>query len=567
MAQTKKPTPTPAAEPSFFDRHADLLAYAIVALTAIMALLLFSVRMNEGGDDSSYICKAADFVERGRYPNFQGPLYPIFLSIVIFLGGGIKLIALKMTSLVLVVCGQLAMWRALRSEVSKPLLLSALLLMACNLWFVQFGSLTYSEPLFLVVAWAFVYVVLRLDAEEGELRRVILWAAVAGLVVVLAYLVRTVGLGLGLTGLVFLLVRRRWIKAASFAGAMVVFMLLWSGVKAVAWPEVKADTHQLQTLLQVDPYDPSQGLETPKGYVKRFLGNSDLYLSKHYVKMIGLRDVESRQTSRAATVVLYAIFLWGTYAAFARRNRGVQIVAITCIVMLGMTFCSIQVLWDQYRLILPFVAMMHVVLLYALADLVRRVAGGKTRIVMGAVVLLSSLVLFVKEAKTVDFATLRRNLTSDPLYGYTPDWYNYLTMCREVGRQLADDKYYVAARKPDMARIYAGGKRFHGVYNIPSDDADELVAILKKNNVTHCIVGSLRRDPAQAGLGVINTMHRYMSRILQVYPGFLEQVGQVGDTDNEPAALYKIHYEVVNPANRREPQPEAQPQEQQQQQH
>lgn len=548
MASKKQLSTVPDAP--FYERHSDLLAYAIVALTAIMALLLFSVRMNEGGDDSGYICKAADFVERGKYPNFQGPLYPIFLSFFVFVAGGINLLLLKLTSLVLIVAGQLATWFALRRHVSRPLLLSVLLLMACNLWFVQYGSLTYSEPLFLVIAWLFVFTVLRLDSAEGGWKKVALWALAAGFVVVMAYLVRTVGLGLGLAGLAFLLVRRKWAKAGSLAGGVALFLVIWMGVKAVAWPGLKADTHQLQTLLQVDPYDPSKGLETPKGYVARFAGNSNKYLSKHYAKMLGFRDTQSRETSPAATVVLYALFLWGAYAAFRRGDKAVQLVAVTCVVMLGITFCSLQVLWDQYRLILPFVAMMHVVLLYSLADLVRRVAGGRTRLVLGSAVALSCFVLFVKEARTCDLATLRKNLTSDPLYGYTPDWYNYLTLCREVGRQLPGDDAYVACRKPDLARIYAGGKRFYGIYNIPSDDPDELVAILRKNNVTHAIVASLRRDPAQAGLGVINTMHRYLACIMSVYPHFVEQIAQVGGQDDEPAGLYVLHYENADPAKK-----------------
>ena len=76
-----------------------------------------------------------------------------------------------------------------------------------------------------------------------------------------------------------------------------------------------------------------------------------------------------------------------------------------------------------------------------------------------------------------------------------------------------------------------------------SEDPDELVDLLRRNNVTHIIVAGLRRDPAQAGLGVINTIHRYLYRILQVYPAFLEQVAQVGGQDDEPAAPYKLNYD------------------------
>ncbi len=535
---------------SFIDRNADAIAYVIIGLTALMALLLFSVRMSEGGDDSAYICKAADFADSLKYPNFQGPLYPVFLSIFVALAGGISLIPLKLTSFVLIIAAQLLTWVSLRKEVSKALLLAVLALMAVNMWFVQFGSLTYSEPLFLLITWGYVWAILKLDSTIGkqEWRSVIAWGAAAGLFVILAYLTRTVGFGLGLAGLIYLALRRGWRQMATFAAGMVVFFALWSGIKSVAWPNLKPDNHQLETLLQVHPYDASQGRETVKGFIGRFVGNSNLYLSKHYVKMLGLRDKDSRETNRAATVVLYAIFLWGAYAAWQRRQRAVMLVAVLTAIMLGMTFFSLQTLWDQYRLILPFVAMMHIVILYALADLVRRAAGDKTRMVMCVVVALTCGLSFVNEAKAVDIKTLRKNIGGDPLYGFTPDWYHYLTLCREIGRQMPGDDTYVASRKPDMARIYSGGKRFYGIFTIPSEDPDTLVENLRKNGVTHIMAGSLRRDPAQAGQGIINTIHRYVYFITQKYPNFVEEIGVIGDLKDEPAALYKIHYENAVPA-------------------
>ncbi len=549
MSKTSTRTDSPEGQ-SFIERHADAIAYSIIGLTAIMALLLFSVRMSEGGDDSAYICKAADFADNFKYPNFQGPLYPIFLSIFVTLAGGISLIPLKMTSFVLIIAAQLLTWLSLRKETSKALLIGVLALMAVNMWFVQFGSLTYSEPMFLVITWGFAWAMLKLDSSIGEQewRRAIIWGAVAALMVILAYLTRTVGFGLGLSGLIFLALRKGWRQMATLAAGMVILFGLWSGIKSAAWPNLKPDNHQLETLLQVHPYDASQGRETVKGFFGRFIGNSDLYISKHYVKMLGLKDKDSRDTNRGATVVLYALFLWGAYAAWRKRQRAVMLVAVVTAVMLGMTFFSLQTLWDQYRLILPFVAMMHIVILYAIADLVRRVAGSKTRMVMCGIAALTCGLSFVNEAKAVDIKTLRKNMGGDPLYGFTPDWYHYLTLCREIGRQLPGDDTYVASRKPDMARIYSGGKRFYGIFTIPSEDPDTLVENLRKNGVTHIMAGSLRRDPAQAGLGIINTIHRYVYFITQKYPNFVEEIGVIGDLKDEPAALYKIHYENAIPS-------------------
>lgn len=546
--QTPKSSPIPEGETwlgNIIDRHADFLAYALTALTALMALLLFNARMSEGGDDSSYICRALDFIDQGRYPDYQGPLYPLFLAPFIALTGGVDVIGLKFTSYALIVLGQLAMYLSLKRFGSPRLLLSVMLLMAVNLWFVQFGSLTYSEPFFILFQWLLVWGLLRLDATVANTRRhAIVWGLVVGAAVVLAALVRTAGFGFGVAAVAFLLVRRRWAATISVAASIVLFFGLWIAIRTAVWGHVKTDDKQLNSLLQVDPYDPAEGLETPQGFVNRFVGNSNLYISKHYVKMLGLKDPDSRETSPLQTVILYALFLWGAYVAY-KKNRAILLIAILAATMLSLTFFSLQTLWDQYRLILPYVALMHIVLLYALADLVRRLTRRHKMKVMALVVLVPSAILFLRSAAQMDLLTLRKNLSSDPLAGYTPDWYHYLSMCQSVAELTPDA--YVACRKPNMARIYAGGRKFYGIYTIPSDDPDVLVANLKNHGVTHIIIGSLRRDPAQAGLGVINTIHRYVNFIIQKYPGFIEQVAVQGTTDTEPAALFKLHYEYATP--------------------
>ena len=203
--QTFVTAPMPEGETwvgRIIDSHADALAYALVALTALMALLLFNVRLSEGGDDSTYICRALDLVAEGRYPDFQGPLYPVFLAPFILMGGGVSVVGLKFTSYALIIFGQLAMYLSLRHVVSRRLLLSVMLLMASNLWFVQFGSLTYSEPLFIVVMWLFVWALLRLDglSRLASWRHVALWGGLVGLFAVAAILVRTAGVGLVISG-------------------------------------------------------------------------------------------------------------------------------------------------------------------------------------------------------------------------------------------------------------------------------------------------------------------------------------------------------------------------------
>ncbi len=527
-------------------RHSDVIAIAILVLTALTTFLLFNVRMSEGGDDSGYICRALDLLQSGRYPNYQGPLYPIILSVFIAIAGSVKVVMLKVTSLVFLVGGQALFYFGLRRSTSRLLLLAVMLLLALNAWFVEFGSLTYSEALFSLVMWAAIFAALKVDSAESR-RQQIVWAVVCGLLITLCFLIRTVGFGLAISVVAYLLLQKRYVQTLSVFAGCALSLVLWYGVRAVVWGNV-SDRGQMDSLLQVDPYDASQGQETVKGFAKRFIGNSDLYLSKHLVKMLGFREKDSRDKSRALSIILIALYCWGSFCAF-KRGGGILLLALTGMVMFGITFFALQVMWDQYRLVVPYIGMAYAVLLYGVYCLLRLLLKISTaQSIMLVLVTILAFTSAKQVAARTDLLTLRKNLRGDDLYGYTPDFYNYLSLCREVGEKLQTEEpnCYVACRKPEMARIYSGGKKFHGIYNIPSDDPDVLVERLRSAGVTHIIVASLRRDPLMPGAGVINTVHRYLKVILDKYPNFLTDQKITGNPNVEPAYLFRIQYPQQN---------------------
>ena len=530
-------------------RHSDAVAWVLTALTGVMTLVMFNARLSQSGDDSAYICRALDFLHEGRYPSFQGPLYPLFLSVAIALKGSVNVLQLKLTSAVLIVLCQVVFYRSLRGRVEPWLLLSSMLLMSVNSWFVEFGGQTFSEALFMVLEWVFVGLALRLEETEvSSRRRLVVLSSLTGLSVVLCALTRTVGFGLALSAVAYLLLRGRKVHALSVLAAVGLWWGAWMGVRALAWGDKASSGGQMQTLLQVDPYAADEGLETPSGYVGRFLTNSDLYLSKHIVKMLGFRDPESRSTTPLVAVALYALFLWGGYCGY-RKSRAVLFMACCAAVMMGVTFFALQTLWDQYRLIVPYVAMAFVVLLYGLKELAGRLSPSFGAKGVAAAVVLMAVAGVVRSFQRADLMALRRNMSGDLLYGYTDDWYNYLSMCSVVGRELPPSDY-VACRKPNMACIYSGGRKFYGIYNIPSEDPDVLADNLRERGVTHVIVASLRRDPMDPNGGVINTVHRYLAFIINKYPDFLEAVAVCGQQGREEATLVRLRYDKIDESRR-----------------
>lgn len=540
----------------FINRYATLVASIIIGTTFLCGLLLFNMRIDEGGDDSTYISRAIDFLQEGRYPDYQGPLYPMFLAVAMLLVGN-GLFALKATSLVLITVSQIVFYFALRRKINIILLLGVMALMSINSWLLYYASQTYSEALFIVIEYLFLAAALRFEKRDSQsIAQQVIASLPTAATIVTAFLVRTVGAVLGVAAIVFLLVQKKYRKAIVLLCSWLALTATWYGVRQMVWgSEAESGSVQLESLLQKHPYQAEEGQETLGGFVVRFAENSNLYLSKHLMKISGFRKAESRETSTATTLLLYALFGCGVFRAW-RRNRAILLLAITAATAMGATFLILQTLWDQYRLIVPYIALCYIVILYGVYHILWLISKKNAAIGVALLGLLSGLMSFSLTAKTVDTPTLRKNLDGDPLYGYTTDWYNYLSMCTYASQNLPDTAY-VAVRKPNMARLYGGGRKFYGIYRYDTTDPDQLIDNLRNRGVTHMIIASLRRDPANPGNGVINTLHYYISYISEKYPAAFRlevSMGAKGGTEGtiysdaqyEPAYLLAINYDYID---------------------
>jgi len=528
----------------FITLHANAIAYILTAITFVVGLLLFNVRVDEGGDDSTYITRAIDLVESGTYPTYQGPLYPIFLAIFVSLFGA-KLMLLKFTSLILVVGAQYLFYRMLKGRVGYRAIFAIMGMMSINSIMLFFGSMTYSEALFTVIEYLFLGTLMRCaDKPTDTLLKTFGSVAPSAVLVVISYLIRTIGFGFAIVGVIYLCMRRKFVSASIFLGTALLTFVVWVGVRTIVWGEVKSDNRQIESLMQVHPYQVEDGQETLIGYAGRVVDNSNLYISKHLMRIVGLRKADDRATNGVLTLVFYALFAFGTYRAWRKGNNALLLMALSSVVMVGITFVVLQALWDQVRLVVPYVAPALLVVLFGLMELLRTFIASKAKIVMTCFVGLCSLLILSQTILKIDLPTLKRNISGDILYGYTPDWYNYLSICQVVYKQLPANSY-VACRKPNMARIYSGGHKFYGIYNFTSEDADELIADLKNHNVTHIIVANLRRDPLIPNGQVINTIHRYMKFIIDKYPNAFELCGRCGEEGEEPSYLFRVRYDYI----------------------
>ena len=72
---------------AFFDGRWKLVLGICGFLILVFGLFLFEAKMSVGGDDSAYIKRAMRFLDEGKFPSFQGALYPLMLSIFVAIFG------------------------------------------------------------------------------------------------------------------------------------------------------------------------------------------------------------------------------------------------------------------------------------------------------------------------------------------------------------------------------------------------------------------------------------------------------------------------------------------------
>ena len=138
----------------------------------------------------------------------------------------------------------------------------------------------------------------------------------------------------------------------------------------------------------------------------------------------------------------------------------------------------------------------------------------------------------IEEHQKVFRSHLRGNITA----GMTPNWVNYINMCKWAAKNVPEDKN-IASRKPSIAFIYTG-KRFHGIYKITTQDPDSLLNYLYEKELEYVVMASLRKIEAKKTQYTINTIQRYLYYIQQNYPKRIKPIHQIGK--DEPAYLFKI---------------------------
>lgn len=528
----------------WMEKNDKKIFYTLLFLSTLFSLLLFDAKVSEGGDDSSYIQRSWSLLHEHNYPYFQGPGYPVALSLVMKLFG-LNLLALKFFSLLCQVGFVWFTYKAFVKRIPYTVLFALLSFISLNAFIQYYTSQTFTETFFLFVQSMCLYVTFKIidsidpndNWVDGLKKNYGKWL-LFGLLFVLLTISKSIAFVTIAAILVYFLLKKNYKQAVyaviAYAVMRVVYQLI---VTAAFGPN---DTTQLEMMMRVDLYKPELGHETVSGMITRFFMNFKTYMSLHLYRILNLRSTDTplTNTSPELSIITGVLLLVCTIVAY-RKNKFVFFSCLYAIVLCGGIFFGVQANNMQDRLIIIAMPLLFLMLFYAAYELMKRWNTAQILLLTFA-----SIMLLITIGKTTVIANknvtaFKKNMSGDIYYGYTPDWENFLRMSRYCADSLPEGAQ-VLSRKPNMSFIYANGKKFVGQYIVPTTNADSVKMIWKSENVQYVIAANLRMDPRKNTGRIVNTIQRMLAPYAQKYPQNVRLVKTIGET--EPCELYQVTY-------------------------
>jgi tetratricopeptide (TPR) repeat protein len=545
---TKKEEKQPILErwENFFQNKANLILYISLFASLLISVLLFNRDVSVGGDDSGYIKNAYDFAKGNSFPGWHSSFYSITLSLFISIFG-VNLVVLKGASVLFNLIAILFINKFFRKFSTYTVAAFVTIATALSYMLANYASTTYSESYFFMLQALYLYYFLSVVhnndfkakwAQKNE------WLHYTGLGIFtyLIFQTKAIFLAAFVVSIFYILFNKKYIKAAIYTAATAISHVLFTLYKTIAFDSQGVGIEsQLQTLLQKDPYNPAEGTETFLGFFQRFWDNSELYFSKHFLKMSGIFPTDYIQTSTFLTILLYAIFI-GAAIYLIRKNRKNLFLVLYLAAMISGTFFMLQKQWDQERLIMIYFPFIIGVVFLAVSRFFNQHEKRKSQWLPATAMVFIVVLMAGQSIGAISRKIEKTGLRTEQFESYYPDWQNYMAACQWAGQTLPEDSK-VLCRKPNMAWIASGGQDiFKGLYRLKYRNPDSTYMMFKDWDITHVIMAKLRVIPHKKTPRTINTIQNSLTYLLLKNPGCLSEIAEFGD--DEKARVYKVNLDI-----------------------
>lgn len=479
----------------FLEKYLDFFLWIFIGFTVLFAVLLFDPNVSVSGDDAYYIIRASDFIKKLEFPTFQGPLYPMVLSLFVAIGG-LNLTLLKSFSMICMAGFIFITHISFRKRVPALLHVVILLIVSVDSFVLHYASQTYSEAFFMLLQAIFILVFFRYFIDKEKENEIVLKEDMKrhfllGLAILAIFLTKNVGVTALLATSAYFLSRKQWKNFLYGMGSVLILFLIFQVIKFLIWGNFNLSaTSQGSGLLRKDFYNPALGNEDLAGFFQRFIKNSGLYISRHFYNMTGIRKYEDVEVVlHSYTIVFYLFFIAGLILSWM-KDKYLFFIALLSGIFISVSFIMLQTSWDQERLIIPafpYLLLTGLASVYLVSTLKKAEPAVLLVPLIGIFMFSQLFATTVKEAKVLSSKTGKYDR-------FTPDWKHYLQASEWAAKNLPKDAV-IACRKASISYIYGNGREFYGIMNVPSANPDLFFKRWKSENIPYRIY--LRRELAK----------------------------------------------------------------------
>jgi hypothetical protein len=524
-------------------RFSKLFFALSILIFVIFSGLLFDAKLFMMGDDADYLLDGYNFIHFNIYPAARSSLYGITVGLVM-LCSGCNIIILKLFSLACAVTGFYLMYKIFRGRIPYWLLFATLYFTAVNSAILYYSSSNLSEAFFMMVQCVYFHAVFLLFQKQSvyqDVRKLLPYWCYAGFAGLLITLGKNVAIVAPFCLSLYFLLRKEYRNTVLSLSFFALFKIPYELLLRLIYGKNTIVSQFSSQILSKVMYHPERGHESIGGFIRRVDANAGIYLSGDMVEIFGLKYPVLHLPKFIAAVVITIITgyaLWHSY----RQNKWLFFSGIYLVVMMGVTFLAMHPDVAQSRLIIIYVPLTFCLLLYGAMHIGMRFLKNAGIILVTLVCCFCLVVNFTDSvgAARKSLPVLRKNISGNTFYGYTPDWINYLKMGQYVTQKLPDS-VVVAARKPNSLMFYCNERQFMGLPPVQDNTtADMVLQQLAAWKLRYFILASLRYHPEKATGEIIYTLHGYIDLIREKYPEKVKTIHTIGKA--EPCSLVEVMY-------------------------
>ena len=436
----------------------------------LMGILLFDANLSLTGDNAQFINLGrsladghglSETIEGEPIPHTKYPFgFPLLLAItdIIFPD---NLIALKSLIVLLYAISIPLTYLLIRHFTASSIALGVSALCLASPLLLDYSHQVMSEIPFLL--FSLLALLLLHRAQKSNTLSTLALAIIA---IIATYYIRSAGIILIATGILFFALHKKWKETGLIAVGSLLLALPYQIRNASL-----GGTPYIKQLLSINPYRPEEGALTFATLIERIFTNLELYGLQiiPYIFLPSFIDANYFVGLFFSCLILYALIT-------GLIKRHLLIVYLTCYLSLYILWPHV---WSDTRFLIPVIPILFYTILTSLDELLQLLARALKKKARRTGVVLFFLFLLGSNI----FAT---NELAERIGQLSPNWGNYFAAAEWI-RDNTESDVKIVCRKPYLMNAIANRKATGYIWESP----DQVIADFEQKNIGIVVIDQI----------------------------------------------------------------------------